>query len=159
MHRSLSVGTRWALFYTFVTSIALTVPIGFIYVSVTRQIKHDAWLLLDSYMAEVRTELESHSETSELAVRKFTARLRRIAPELDYGVARYAGDGSPIFQLGSLVGAELSPIPARESARFPQQHVRHLRNGRAAYLVMTTSIPGGFLMAAVSNGTFAASVG
>ena len=56
MARALSVGTRWALLYTFVTSIALSLPIGFIYLSVKHQIERDARLLLDSYLAEVRSE-------------------------------------------------------------------------------------------------------
>jgi signal transduction histidine kinase len=158
MRRSLSVGTRWALVYTFVTTIALAIPIGFIYLSVTRQIKHDAWLLADSYGAEVRAELEDHPGMPEVAVRKFTERLRRITPELDYGVAYFAPDGTPRFQIGSLEGAEPGRLASVAASRAPAHRFRRFRTHDPAYLVATIPVRGGLVAAAVSNRTFATSV-
>jgi two-component system heavy metal sensor histidine kinase CusS len=159
MRRSLSVGTRWALVYTFVTTIALSVPIGFIYLSVARQIERDAWLLADSYVAEVRAELEDHPETPDVAVRKFTERLRRITPELDYGAAYFAADGTPRFRIGSLAATRPLRLVPAEASRAPAHRLRKLRGREPAYLVATIPVPGGFLAAAVSNRSFATSVG
>jgi heavy metal sensor kinase len=154
VRRTLSVGTRWALLYTFVTLIALSLPIGVIYVSVARRIERDARLLLDSYLAEVRAELEDHPAHPEVAVATFTARLRRITPELDYGAAFTSEDGSSVFRLGSLAAEGLLPSSSTADGRGPVNRIERLSGHRSSYLVATSSARGGFLVTAISNRSF-----
>jgi heavy metal sensor kinase len=158
VRRTLSVGTRWALLYTFVTTIGLSLPLGFIYVSVTRRIERDAWLLLDSYLAEVRGELEDHPEHPGVAVTAFTARLRRITPELDYGAAFARADGSSEFRIGSLAADGALPNPSMTDGRAPVHHIERITGHGSAYLVANSPARGGFLVTAISNRSFAGAV-
>jgi heavy metal sensor kinase len=151
--RALSVGTRWALLYTAATSIVLAIPIAFIYLNVKHRIEADAVLLLDSYMAEVRSEVEAHPEQPGVAVRTFTARLRRITPGLDYGAALLRSNGHFAFQVGSL---EEGPSPDE-----PQDAAAAARAFHAllpGYLLATLPNRAGTLMAAISNRSFAGGV-
>ena len=106
MRRPLSVGTRWALLYTVATLLALSVPIGFIYASVDRQVHRDARLLLASYLSEVRVELESHPEEAGAFVAAFTDALNRISPDLEYGAVFVPAHGGYSFRVGSLARAD-----------------------------------------------------
>lgn len=150
------MGVRWALLYTIVTFTVLAVPIGFLYLSVRRQIERDAQLLLESYFAEVRSELEAHPDGPAVAVATFTARLRRITPELDYGAAFVRRDGSSGFHVGSLAGV----VPARlaHAESDPEPRVTRLSAGGSPYLVVTRRAAGGVVQAAISNRSFAGSV-
>jgi len=158
VRRPVSVGTRWALLYTFVTSIALSIPIGFIYVNVKHQIKRDARLLIDSYLAEVRSEVQDHPERPEIGVGKFTAQLRRIKPELDYGAALVHPDGSIGFRIGSLAGSR--PLPSLQAAEggAAEHRVQQLGGEGPSYLVAASPFHGGVLTAAISNRSFAGGV-
>jgi len=158
VRRTLSVGTRWALLYTFVTLIALSLPIGFIYVSVTRRIERDARLLLASYTAEVRAELEGHPAHPEIAVKTFTARLRRITPELDYGAAFTRADESDGFRIGSLASEEPLQIAAAADGHASVQRIERLAGRQSPYLVATSRVRGGSLVAAISDRSFVGAV-
>ncbi|MDH3212064.1 MAG: ATP-binding protein [Myxococcales bacterium] len=156
MRKVLSVGTRWALLYTLVTLIALSLPIGFIYLSVKRQIETDARMLLESYLAEVRSEVEAHPERPEVAVRAFTSRLRRITPELDYGAALVRTDGSYAFRVGSLEKSAATRVPG--TSRGLDSAGGEPAGRDPSYLVVTTPFAAGTLEAAISGRSFAGSV-
>jgi len=140
MRRTVSVGTRWALLYSFVTLIALSISLGFVYVSVERQINRDARLLLESYLAEVRSEVEAHPDAPETAVRAFTSRLRRITPEIDYGASLETLDGVVRFRVGSLALPEttdganpvrISPSTLQATMPFEGGLIRGAMSGRS----------------------------
>jgi signal transduction histidine kinase len=153
MRRSLSVGVRWALLYTIVTFTLLAVPIGFIYVSVERQIERDASLLLESYLAEVRSELDAHADRPEAAVSAFTARVRRIVPELDYGAAFVRRDGGEGFRVGSL--ARVPPSRLALLPTHPEPRLARLGDAAPPHLVVTRPLAEGVLQAAISSRSFA----
>lgn len=156
--RALSVGTRWALLYTLVTMFALSLPIGFIYVNVKRQIERDARLLVESYLAEVRAEVEEHPEHPEGAVGAFTARLRRITPELHYGAALVRDDESAAFRIGSLAD-ETHGWPLRRLSTGGTARVESFQVGGEPYLVASLRVGAGSLFAAISSRGFAGGVG
>lgn len=157
MGRQLSVGERWALLYTCVTLVALSVPICFIYLSVRRLIEKDARLLLDSYLAEVRSEVEAHPDRPDAAVRVFTERLRRITPELEYGAALLHADGSYGFRLGSLAGEPERPAPGATGSEASMRLWGQSARGEPL-LTATTPLAGGTLETAISRSSFAGSV-
>lgn len=149
MARALSVGTRWSFLYTGVTLVALSIPIGFIYLSVERQIERDARILLDSYLAEVRSEVDAHHERPDVAVRAFTDRLRRLSPELHYGARLVRRDGSVAFRIGSM--ELVSPEdPTAEGAAPAEPDLPDLVAG--------VPYRGGRLEAAISSRSFSGSV-
>lgn len=158
MSRRLSVGTRWALLYAAVTLLVLSVPIGFVYVSMRSRIEGDARLLLNSYMTEIRAEIEAHPDRPEQAIRELTAQLRRVSPALEHGAALLDASGAPVAQAGSLRERSFAlPEPLRAGER---SEILYRSGGRKIHpdLVAASAVPGGFVQVSISSRRFEESI-